>query len=217
MGLSSFFSNFNLADFLITVCAVILALSVHELCHGLVAYKLGDPTAKNAGRLTLNPLAHLDPLGLVCMVLFRFGWAKPVPIDMRYFRHPRRDMAIVAAAGPVSNLIFGTLCVFCYYLLVLYASANAFLSAMATFFATLAVLNVGFAVFNLLPVPPLDGSRVVGLFLPQKWYWKIMQYERYIQVVVMLLLYLGVLTRPLAYARQFVMNGIESFVRWILL
>ncbi|MCI6909662.1 MAG: site-2 protease family protein, partial [Clostridiales bacterium] len=88
---------------------------------------------------------------------------------------------------------------------------------MATFFATLAVLNVGFAVFNLLPVPPLDGSRVVGLFLPQKWYWKIMQYERYIQVVVMLLLYLGVLTRPLAYARQFVMNGIESFVRWILL
>ncbi len=217
MGLSSFFSNFNLADFLITVCAVILALSVHELCHGLVAYKLGDPTAKNAGRLTLNPLAHLDPLGLVCMVLFRFGWAKPVPIDMRYFRHPRRDMAIVAAAGPVSNLIFGTLCVFCYYLLVLYAPATAFLSAMATFFATLAVLNVGFAVFNLLPVPPLDGSRVVGLFLPQKWYWKIMQYERYIQVVVMLLLYLGVLTLPLAYARQFVMNGIESFVRWILL
>ncbi|MDD6876455.1 MAG: site-2 protease family protein [Clostridiaceae bacterium] len=217
MGLSSFFSNFNLADFLITVCAVILALSVHELCHGLVAYKLGDPTAKNAGRLTLNPLAHLDPLGLVCMVLFRFGWAKPVPIDMRYFRHPRRDMAIVAAAGPVSNLIFGTLCVFCYYLLVLYAPATAFLSAMATFFATLTVLNVGFAVFNLLPVPPLDGSRVVGLFLPQKWYWKIMQYERYIQVVVMLLLYLGVLTRPLAYARQFVMNGIESFVRWILL
>lgn len=217
MGLSSFFSNFNLADFLITVCAVILALSVHELCHGLVAYKLGDPTAKNAGRLTLNPLAHLDPLGLVCMVLFRFGWAKPVPIDMRYFRHPRRDMAIVAAAGPVSNLIFGTLCVFCYYLLVLYAPANTFLSAMATFFATLAVLNVGFAVFNLLPVPPLDGSRVVGLFLPQKWYWKIMQYERYIQVVVMLLLYLGVLTLPLAYARQFVMNGIESFVRWILL
>ncbi|MGN1073669.1 MAG: site-2 protease family protein [Eubacteriales bacterium] len=217
MGLSSFFSNFNLADFLITVCAVILALSVHELYHGLVAYKLGDPTAKNAGRLTLNPLAHLDPLGLVCMVLFRFGWAKPVPIDMRYFKHPRRDMAIVAAAGPVSNLLFGTLCVFCYYLLVLYAPANAFLSAMATFFATLAVLNVGFAVFNLLPVPPLDGSRVVGLFLPQKWYWKIMQYERYIQVVVMLLLYLGVLTRPLAYARQFVMNGIESFVRWILL
>ena len=217
MGLSSFFSNFNLADFLITVCAVILALSVHELCHGLVAYKLGDPTAKNAGRLTLNPLAHLDPLGLVCMVLFRFGWAKPVPIDMRYFRHPRRDMAIVAAAGPVSNLIFGTLCVFCYYLLVLYAPATAFLSAMATFFATLTVLNVGFAVFNLLPVPPLDGSRVVGLFLPQKWYWQIMRYERYIQVVVMLLLYLGVLTRPLAYARQFVMNGIESFVRWILL
>ena len=90
MGLSSFFSNFNLANFLITVCAVILALSVHELCHGLVAYKLGDPTAKNAGRLTLNPLAHLDPLGLVCMVLFRFGWAKPVPIDMRWTSSPRR-------------------------------------------------------------------------------------------------------------------------------
>ncbi len=217
MGLSSFFANFNLADFLITVCAVILALSVHELCHGIVAFKLGDPTAKNAGRLTLNPLAHLDPLGLLCMVIFHFGWAKPVPVDMRYFKNPRRDMAIVAAAGPISNLLFGTICVFCYYLIALYAPVNAFLSAMATFFATLAILNVGFAVFNLLPVPPLDGSRIAGLFLPPKWYWQLMRYERYIQIALLLLLYLGVLTAPLSYARQFVMTGIENFVRWILL
>ena len=217
MALSSFFSHFDLADFISTLCAVILALSVHELCHGLAAYKLGDPTAKNAGRLTLNPLAHLDPLGFICMVLFRFGWAKPVPVDMRYFRHPRRDMALVAAAGPLSNLLFGLLSLFGYYLTLLYAPKLAFFSALATFLATLTILNVGFAVFNLLPVPPLDGSRIAGLFLPQRWYWQLMRYERYIQVAVMILLYLGVLSRPLSIARQWVLGGMEALVRWILL
>ena len=217
MGLSSFLRNFNLADFIATLCAVILALTVHELMHGIVAWKLGDPTAKNAGRLTLNPLAHLDPLGLICMVFFRFGWAKPVPVNTRYFQKPRRDMALVAAAGPVSNLVFGFLSLIVYYVLALYVPSSRAADAVTTFAATLAVLNVGFAVFNLLPVPPLDGSRIAGLFLPARWYWQLMRYERYIQIGMMLLLYTGLLTRPLTIARGWVLGGMEALIRWILL
>ncbi len=215
--LSSFFRNFNLSDFISTLCAVILALTVHELMHGIVAYKLGDPTAKNAGRLTLNPLAHLDLFGFLCMVFFRFGWAKPVPVNARYFRHPRRDMALVAAAGPVSNLVFGFLCILLYYALAYHAPSSDVMNAVITFLAILAVLNVGFAVFNLLPFPPLDGSRIAGLFLPPRWYWQIMRYERYIQIGVMILLYTGLLTRPLTLARGWVMSGMEAVARWIVL
>lgn len=215
--LRNLFTSFDLAGIVQVICAVMLALTVHELCHGLIAYKLGDPTAKNAGRLTLNPLAHIDPLGLLCMVLFRFGWAKPVPVNMRWFKHPKRDMALVAAAGPVSNLLFGTVCVFVYYLLALYAPELAIVDACMSFTATLASLNVGFAVFNLLPLPPLDGSRILGLVIPDRWYYQLMRYERYIQLAVMVLLYMGVLTTPLAYARSACMGVIEGFVRWILL
>lgn len=215
--LSSFFRNFNLADFISTLCAVILALTVHELMHGIVAYRLGDPTAKNAGRLTLNPIAHLDPIGFLCMVLFRFGWAKPVPVNTRNFSHPRRDMALVAAAGPVSNLVFGFICILLYYTFAVYMPSSDILTAVTTFLAILASLNVGFAVFNLLPLPPLDGSRIAGLFLPPRWYWQIMRYENYIRIGVMLLLYTGLLTTPLTLARGWVMGGMEALARWILL
>jgi Zn-dependent protease len=126
-------------------------------------------------------------------------------------------MAIVAAAGPVSNLLLGTLSVFVYYLVGLYAPANAFTGAVMQFMAVLATLNVGFAVFNLLPLPPLDGSRILGLLLPPAWYYRVMQYERWIQLAVMVLLYMGVLTRPLSIMRGVVFTGIEGFVRWILL
>lgn len=209
--------RFNISELIMVACATLIALTFHELMHGFIAYKLGDPTAKSAGRLTLNPIAHIDPIGLVCMILFRFGWAKPVPVNMRWFRHPRRDMAIVAAAGPVSNLLLGTLSVFVYYLVGLYSPANAFTEAVMQFMAVLATLNVGFAVFNLLPLPPLDGSRILGLLLPPAWYYRVMQYERWIQLAVMVLLYMGVLTKPLSIMRGVVFTGIEGFVRWILL
>jgi len=215
--LRNLLGGFDLAGIVQVICAVMLALTVHELMHGLVAYKLGDPTAKYAGRLTINPLAHIDPLGLICMIFFRFGWAKPVPVNMRWFKRPKRDMALVAAAGPVSNLLFGTICVFVYYLLALYAPESAIIDAVLSFTATLAALNVGFAVFNLLPLPPLDGSRILGLIIPNRWYWQLMRYERYIQLAVMVLLYMGILTTPLAIARSACMSAIEGFVRWILL
>ena len=206
-----------LIEWLQVIPAVMISLTFHEFCHGYVAYLLGDPTAKNAGRLTINPLKHLDPIGLICMVIARFGWAKPVPVNMYYFKKPKRDMAIVAVAGPLSNLLLGFVCIFFYYLLILYAPEYAFLQAMAEFIATVAILSVGFAVFNMIPLPPLDGSRLLGLILPGHLYYKLMQYERQIQLVFMLLLFFGVLSTPLAYARSFVIGGIERIVRWIIL
>ena len=215
--LSNGLSGFQIVEFLLNIVAVMLSLTFHELSHGFVAWKLGDPTAKNAGRLTLNPLKHLDPLGAICMLLFRFGWAKPVPVSVMYFKNPRRDMAYVAAAGPVANILFGLVSLFLYYLAALYLPEIVVVDYLLSFLATLTVLNVGFAVFNLLPLPPLDGSRIAGLFLPQNWYWTLLRYERYIQIAVLILLYTGMLTTPLGIVRNLILSGMEGFVRWILL
>ena len=209
--------NTNIWELLITIPAVLLALTFHEAAHGFVAYRLGDTTARDCGRLTLNPFRHLDLLGLVCMVVLRFGWAKPVPVDPRRFRHPRRDMALVAAAGPLMNVILSFFCILFYYLLALYFPESAFANAMGEFFVVLAVLSVGFAVFNLIPLPPLDGSRILSVFLPPKWNYMLVRYERYIQLALILLLWTGVLSAPLSVARGYVLNGIEDLVRWMVL
>jgi Zn-dependent protease len=209
--------NFDIVEILITLPAVLVALTLHELAHGWTAWMLGDPTAKQRGRLTLNPLKHIDILGMLCMVLLRFGWAKPVPVDPRYFRHPRRDMAIVAAAGPAVNLVLGFFGVLVFYLMAVLFPDAAFANALGEFFAILAVLSVGFAVFNLIPLPPLDGSRIIGMVLPPKWNYFMYKYERYIQLGVIALLYFGVLTVPLSAVRGFILGGMEGFVRWIVL
>lgn len=209
--------EFDFWELLITIPAVLLALTFHEAAHGFVAYKLGDTTARDCGRLTLNPFRHIDPLGLLCMVLLRFGWAKPVPVDPRRFRHPRRDMALVAVAGPLINVLLSFVGVFFYYLLALYFPTSAFADAMGSFFVVTAVLSAGFAVFNLIPLPPLDGSRILGMLLPPKWAYYLMRYERYVQLALVLLLITGVLSAPLAAARGFLLGGIESVVRWIVL
>ncbi len=209
--------NFNVWELLITIPAVLLALTFHEAAHGFVAYKLGDTTARDCGRLTLNPFRHIDLLGLVCMVFLRFGWAKPVPVDARRFRHPRRDMALVAAAGPVMNVVLSFAGVLLYYILAIYFPESAFANAMGTFFVILAALSAGFAVFNLIPLPPLDGSRILNVFLPSKWAYYLLRYERQIQFILILLLITGVLSTPLSVARGYLLNEIESVVRWIIL
>ena len=209
--------EFDFWELLITIPAVLLALTFHEAAHGFVAYKLGDTTARDCGRLTLNPFRHIDPLGLLCMVLLRFGWAKPVPGDPRRFRHPRRDMALVAVAGPLINVLLSFVGVLFYYLLALYFPTSAFADAMGSFFVVTAVLSAGFAVFNLIPLPPLDGSRILGMLLPPKWAYYLMRYERYVQLALVLLLITGVLSAPLAAARGFLLGGIESVVRWLVL
>ena len=180
---------FNFFDIVMTVITVVIALTFHECAHGFIAYKLGDPTAKFMGRLTLNPLKHIDPIGAICMVLCSFGWAKPVPVDMRKFRNPKRDMAICAIAGPFTNLIFGFLGALMYWLIIVIFPSIALNPNLKYLLSIFGILNIYLAVFNLIPLPPFDGSRILSSFLPDNLYLKLMSYERQIALAFFLLLF----------------------------
>ena len=216
----------RIAQILITVPAVLLVIMLHELAHGFVAYKLGDPTAKRMGRLSLNPLKHLDPIGAICMVLFHFGWAKPVPINTRYFRNPRRDMAITALAGPLSNLIFAFLSVPLYLLMersyfsVLVESGAEsfgakFVLTLFYFLYYFHITSLGLCFFNLIPIPPLDGSRILFSFLPERYYYSLMRYERMISLALMLFLLTGANFGFLNVIASGISRGMEAI--WQLL
>ncbi len=217
------FSTESLIEYLYVIPCVLIALTFHEFAHGYTAYKLGDPTAKNLGRLTLNPLRHLDILGTLCMIFFHFGWAKPVPINARYFKKPRRDMALTAAAGPIMNFILAFVGIAVYRILIriftVFPAESNFAYyiqySAVTLFSYFHVLNLSLGVFNLIPVPPLDGSRIFGIFLPPKWYFGIMKYEKYIQLVLLVLLWTGLLTTPLSAAVSFISRGMQWLVSWI--
>lgn len=218
-----YFSTDTLIQFLFVVPCVLIALTFHEFAHGYMAYKLGDPTAKNFGRLTLNPLKHLDPIGTICMIFFHFGWAKPVPINSRYFKKPRRDMALTAAAGPIMNFIlalFGMLvCRILTKIFVAFPAQSDFVYyiqyAAITLFSYFHMLNLSLGVFNLIPIPPLDGSRIFYIFLPPKWYFGVMKYEKYIQLALLVLLWTGLLSRPLSAAVSWISGGMQWLVSWI--
>ena len=213
-----------LIQLLLSLPIIVLSLTVHEYSHGLIAKKLGDPTADNLGRLTLNPLKHLDPMGFLAMLLFGFGWAKPVPVNTRNFKKPRRDMALTAIAGPVSNLILAVIFALLYEITVAAFSRAGELSGGVLNFANALILflylgsyfNVMLAVFNLLPIPPFDGSRFFYVFLPVKWYFKVMKYERYIMIGIMAVLLIesyllngrGLLLGGLARLSNLILNGI---------
>ena len=160
-----------LAQVLSVGFVVLCVLPLHEFAHGWVACKLGDPTAKNAGRLTLNPFKSLDPLGALAILLVGFGWAKPVPVNPRYFKNPKRGMALTALAGPLSNLLAALLGAFLATGLAAGSARHGFNAATYFIFQVLyyyVVVNISLAVFNLVPVPPLDGSRIVGMFLSDR-------------------------------------------------
>lgn len=206
----------NLLEPAVLILASLLCITVHETCHGLAAYTLGDPTAKRAGRLSLNPLRHVDLLGLIMMAIFRFGWAKPVPIDPRYFKKPKRDMALTALAGPLSNVMLAWLAVMCYAVAAFFygRSPSEALSYGCLFFQYMAILSAGLAVFNLIPIPPLDGSKVLLSLLPGRIYAAILRYERYGMLVLMVILYLGWLDKPLDFLRSGLLSGLEAVGLW---
>ena len=194
-----------ITDLLLSLPVIIVALTIHETAHGFVAWKCGDPTAYNLGRLTLNPVKHLDPVGFLCMLIFGYGWAKPVPINTRHFRNPKWGMAFSAAAGPLANLLLGAisavLCGFFYawYSYLFYTTDVQFVlncvKITATLFNLSALYNFLFMAFNLIPVPPFDGSRIALTFLPARIYFKVMRYEQQIMfgvlIAIMLLSRLG--------------------------
>ena len=177
---------------LISLPVILFALSVHEVAHGFAAYKCGDPTARNLGRLSLNPIKHLDPIGCLMMLLVGYGWAKPVPINTRYFRDPKKGMAVTAAAGPAANLLIGlisiVLCAFfsACHTLVSIQMGEGFLQHcifwLTMIFQLSAMFNLMLMIFNLIPIPPFDGSRIAFAFLPQRHYFLVMRYERQIML-----------------------------------
>lgn len=180
---------------LIMIPIVLIALTFHEFSHGWVSAKLGDPTPRMTGRLSLNPMAHLDPVGALLMILTGFGWAKPVQIDARYYKNPKRGMAITAAAGPISNFLLALVGLVLYMLILLVKiKTNSLASGgvMLDWTSRFIMVNLCFMIFNLIPIPPLDGSRILGLVLSNSAYFKLQRFERYSFLIIIVLSLTGV-------------------------
>lgn len=186
---------------------VLCCTPIHEMSHALVADKLGDDTARLQGRITINPFAHLDLIGSIMILLFGIGYAKPVPVNARRLKNPKRDMALIALAGPASNLIMGFVYNFIAIIIQNVGNAsNSLTTPFYIFFVFAAQINVMLAVFNLLPIPPLDGSKVLASVMPTKAYFKYMQYERYIMIGLMVLLFTGVLDGVIQFLTRIMMS-----------
>ena len=202
----------NLYRILVGVPIALLSLSVHEAAHGWVSYKLGDPTPRAEGRITLNPMAHLDLMGTILMILTGFGWAKPVSVNPRYYKNVKTGMALTALAGPLSNFLLAFVSVFLSCVLSLIFARTGINAGVAEFINgflwQLAVTNLSFMVFNLIPIPPLDGFKVAGIFLPNRIYYNVLRYERYSMILIMVLSLTGALGSVIT-------NGVALFLRMI--
>jgi len=210
-------------SFFLRVFAVLLCIMIHEVSHGLAAYYLGDPTAKQGRRLSFNPIRHIDPLGLIMMVTVGFGWAKPVPVDPRYFKHPQSGMAITALAGPLSNFVLAFFSCGIYQAtlaLMAVKGVSPGLLQLNSFLGMLIVLNIGLGIFNLIPFPPLDGSKILGLVLSERIYFSLMRYENIGMLLLMAILWFGYLDVPLTFLRtgmtDFMVNSTEFVYNGLL-
>ena len=201
---------------LLSVLPALICITLHECAHGYAAWRLGDDTAKRAGRLTLNPIKHIDVIGLIMLVAFRFGWAKPVPVNMYNFKNPKQGMALTAAAGPLSNLMLTVIALFVYGLLYIPLSGSvAGYYVLQTLYLT-AYLSLTLVLFNIIPIPPLDGSKVLYSFISERSYRKLMYYERY--GMIFLLVLIIVMDRlpvdPLSAAANWVFDRLFLFAEF---
>ena len=215
------FNNFDVIEILQNFIVLFTAITIHEFSHGWVAYKLGDPTAKAMGRLTLNPTAHLDPLGALMMIFCRFGWAKPVPVNPYYFKDQRRDMVLVAFAGPLSNILLAFVSCTIYPILIVLAMKfnlvnNVSVNFIINLFLACAWTNVSFAVFNLIPLPPLDGSKMLFSVLPRNYYNKLLEYEQYGMIALLILSFTGVLGKILGTVIIPIMNILILWISFLI-
>ena len=193
---------------------VLLTIPFHESAHALVSHCLGDDTAVRAGRLSLNPMRHFDPLGALCMLVGGVGWAKPVSINPYNYKNPKVGMAVSAAAGPISNLLLAWVSMILYKICY-YSSAGDAVPFIEMFFYYMITMNLSLAVFNLIPVPPFDGSRIFLLFLPEKLYFKLMKYERYIMIALLAAVWMGLLDTPLYYLNNAVWDLLSAGTGYI--
>ncbi len=202
--------NFNPLSLLLNAAITLIALTGHEFAHAWVSYKLGDPTPKYEGRLTLNPIAHLDLVGTILMILTGFGWAKPVGINPRYYKNVKRGTTLTALAGPLANLIMAFTALLIWVILLI-AGLDAY-GPVSSIPISFAVRNLCFMVFNLIPIPPLDGSKVLGLFLSNRAYYTMLQYERYSMLLIMFLSLTGAFGSIIGAGVDFFLNGILNLL-----
>lgn len=209
-------------DYLYIIPAALIAIICHELAHGLISYMLGDPTPKEQGRLSLNPKKHLDIMGTLCLIFLGFGWAKPVQVNPRYYKNPKWGMALVALGGPLINFVLAFLSGFIVVIISYYAPYIMIFDILYIFFWYLMVINVGLGLFNLIPIPPLDGSKIIGAILPDNAYNQYMKYQRYGMFFIIGLLilldvlesmgYPSLLNEGLDLIITFIINVIESII-----
>lgn len=207
--------NLDLEGIVIRVLAVIFAMSFHEMAHALMSYAFGDQTARQSGRLSLNPFHHVDWWGLLCLLLFGFGWARPVPVDPRYYKDPKAGMVWTAFAGPLANFVLSFVCIMFYYMLAALAPAFALTNIFGQFlmqlFSTTAVISAGFGVFNLIPIPPLDGAKVFWAFLPDRDYFRFQRPNQWVYFLFILLIVSGVASGPLNMMISTLIGWMSSF------
>ena len=205
---------------LVILFSVLLSLSIHEAGHGLAAYLMGDKTAKSSGRLSLNPFAHLDIFGTLCLLLFGFGWARPVPVNPWNFKRKRLGMAITSLAGPLANFILAFIATFLYCFIGKISLSSGTISyriAYAIFITCecLITTNIGLGLFNLIPIPPLDGSKILGSFLPESAYFKLLKYERYGFIVLIILINIPIFSRFLSFISTSILSGFINLASYV--
>ena len=216
-GIRTIWEGFDFSyilSILLSLIPSLFCITIHELSHGLAAYALGDDTAKNAGRLTLNPIKHLDVMGLLMLLVFHVGWAKPVPVNYYRFKDPKRGMALTAAAGPAANVLISLVFMLLYGALFIPLGQSRVGSYFLQMIEYTSYISLGLAVFNLLPVPPLDGSKVLFSVIKESAYEKLMMYERYGSIVLFALFATGILGRPISDLVSFLYRQMLPLAQW---